>query len=73
MSSCCRTMGFWRKCEDCSRYAMIDSGYGHCEKNPPTMVKRLRGLLKVAEWSVGFPVVAWCFSGCGCYEKRKEP
>ncbi len=44
-------------CENCEHYTPIDSGYGYCKANPPVMHAE----------SI-FPIVPWCFSGCGRYE-----
>ena len=54
-----------QKCEQCSFYLFINSGYGYCRKYPPK-----EELIREHWWShkqsrISYQVVEWCRKACG--------
>ena len=56
-------------CEDCEHYRMIDSGYGHCHRYPPTLV--VLGVFKKYVKDMT-PVVAFTRKTCGEFRLKRK-
>ena len=58
-----------RRCDLCTHYGMIDSGYGYCIESPPHIVYiKLIPLRRNYE----YPIVAWCNLACGKFKPIEE-
>lgn len=58
------------KCEDCTFYLWIDSGYGYCRRFPPR-VERLPGRWWRPRWKIQYQLVEWCRKACGEFIRIK--
>ena len=57
------------RCDQCTHYGFIDSGYGWCKRYPPE-VYRL-GLFR-QKFSIAHPQVEWCRHACGEFKRKEE-
>jgi len=55
------------RCELCKHYGFIDSGYGHCRRYPPQLI---RVKLIPPNYDYKYPLVAWCENACGEFNSK---
>jgi len=62
-------------CEHCDNFHRIDSGYGWCTLNPPSIFttwKRFLWFFWKPYTVSDYPVVPWNMKGCSHHTERKE-
>ena len=55
------------RCDQCTQYWFIDSGYGFCRRYPPRVDKV--GLFR-SKFAIHYPCVPWLYPACGEFKRK---